>query len=517
MLFPIFFVAVYLAHGSLLRLPYYWDEAGYYIPAAYDFFRTGSLIPHSTLTNAHPPLPTVLLAEWWRFAGFVPSATRTLMCIVSSLALLGVYQLARLLTNTQVAIATTFLTALYPVWFAQSTLAHADMFAAAATIWALAAYFRSLGDTAAGQTTYGPLIQAAVLFSVAALAKETAIVNAVALAAWEVLRVVRKKVPARTGVLRALLLCAAAIPLVAWYAYHKHETGFVFGNPEYLRYNATSTLTPLRVLLAFGHRVFHATAHMNMFVPTICMVAAMFLPPRIESDIDAVAVARPAARHRPLILLIILVNLVLFSLLGGALLTRYLLPVYPLVLLAAVATWWRRVPQWGWLVAFSAVAFFLGLVVNPPYRFAPEDNLAYRDMIVLHQHAAARLLKTSPTATVLTAWPGSDELSKPWLGYIKTPWRVVTVDNFTREILTAPANSSGAANLAFIFSTKYAPAALPFRLGQQNEKWERGYFGFHEDVGPTDAAALLGGRVIWYEERKGQWAALLALQSSDLH
>jgi hypothetical protein len=108
-------------------------------------------------------------------------------------------------------------------------------------------------------------------------------------------------------------------------------------------------------------------------------------------------------------------------------------------------------------------------------------------------------------------------LSKPWLGYVKTPWRVVTVDNFTREILTEARNNCAAANVAFIFSTKYAPAALPFRLGQQNEKWERGYFGFHEDVSPTDAAALLGGRVIWYEERKGQWAALLALQSSDLH
>ena len=44
-LFPVFFAAVALAHLTLLRLPYFWDEAGYYIPAAWDFFRTGSLIP----------------------------------------------------------------------------------------------------------------------------------------------------------------------------------------------------------------------------------------------------------------------------------------------------------------------------------------------------------------------------------------------------------------------------------------------------------------------------------------
>jgi hypothetical protein len=45
MLYPLFFAAVYLSHLTLLRLPYFWDEAGYYIPAAWDFFRTGTLIP----------------------------------------------------------------------------------------------------------------------------------------------------------------------------------------------------------------------------------------------------------------------------------------------------------------------------------------------------------------------------------------------------------------------------------------------------------------------------------------
>ena len=48
MVFPVIFAALYLSHFSLLRLPYYWDEAGYYIPAAWDFFRTGSLIPITT-------------------------------------------------------------------------------------------------------------------------------------------------------------------------------------------------------------------------------------------------------------------------------------------------------------------------------------------------------------------------------------------------------------------------------------------------------------------------------------
>ena len=136
--FPAIFFAVLLAHWPLLRLPYYWDEAGYYIPAAMDFFRTGSLIPFSTLSNAHPPLPSIYLATAWKLFGFSPLVTRVAMCCVASLALTAVWDLALVTTGRQsVAVATVGLTAIYPVFFAQSSLAHADLFAAAATLWAL--------------------------------------------------------------------------------------------------------------------------------------------------------------------------------------------------------------------------------------------------------------------------------------------------------------------------------------------------------------------------------------------
>ena len=63
---PIFVILIFAllvaAHWPVLRLPYFWDEAGYYIPAAYDIFTSGSIIPHSTLTNAHPPLVMAYLA-----------------------------------------------------------------------------------------------------------------------------------------------------------------------------------------------------------------------------------------------------------------------------------------------------------------------------------------------------------------------------------------------------------------------------------------------------------------------
>src|SRR6195256_3002902 len=108
MLYPLFFVGIYLSHYRLLRLPYFWDEAGYYIPAAWDFFHTGTLIPQTTITNAHPPLPSILLAACWPPSGHASSGSPPLVCMVSAAALLGLYKLAKPLTSTAAAATTVF-------------------------------------------------------------------------------------------------------------------------------------------------------------------------------------------------------------------------------------------------------------------------------------------------------------------------------------------------------------------------------------------------------------------------
>jgi hypothetical protein len=507
MLFPPIFVAVYLTHIALLRLPYYWDEAGYYIPAAYDFFRTGSLIPTSTLSNAHPPLPSIYLALWWHASGYSPAVTRVAMCFVAAVALLGVYRLAVVLTGkSQVAVATVILTGLYPVWFAQSTLAQADMFAAAGTLWALAFLFEAVSST---EPRRWRLPAAALCFTLAALSKETAIVTPLALGAWEAWLGLREPQARRRHALSAAVLATPVLPLMAWYAWHYHRTGYVFGNPEYLRYNATATVIPLRIAAALAHRLLHITVHMNLFVPILCMCAAMMLVPLKERDgsiREAIAHAQQAR-----IYLVIGANLVLFSVLGGALLTRYLLPLYPLVLVICVNTFRRRVRYWQGLVALSMVGFLAGLFVNPPYRFAPEDNLAYRDVILLHKAAIREIFEHYPQATILTAWPASDELTKPELGYVRRPFHVVRIDNFSLAEIQKAAQQTEPYTVALVFSTKYDPPRLPFSLGPRNEALDERYFDFHRDLPPDAIAHLLGGTVVWHDEVKGQWSAVLHL------
>src|SRR4051812_22162921 len=357
MIFPVVFVALYASHFSLLRLPYYWDEAGYYIPAAWDFFRTGSLIPTSTLTNAHPPLPSIYLALWWKASGYYPEVTREAVLIIAALGLLAAWELVlRIHGSRLIAFWTVLLTGLYPVWFAQSTLAHGDMLAAGFALWGLV---YSLPDR--DRTPRA----AALWFTAAVLSKETAIAIPLTLALMRALEGFRAQPQARLRLWReAAWLSACVIPLAAWYGWHFAKTGYVFGNPQFLHYNAQSTLAPDRVLAAFVHRILHLTAHMNMFVPVLLTLAALMLQPRTEKDgHQRVGLSAPV-RWRILILL--LMNALLFSLLGGALLCRYLLPMYPLVLILALSTFYRRVPYWQVLALLSAAAFIAGLFINPP-------------------------------------------------------------------------------------------------------------------------------------------------------
>src|SRR5947209_19593037 len=80
LVFVLVFAALLLLHLTLLRLPYYWDEAGYFIPAARDIYADGSLVPHTTLSNAHPPLVMAYLPLPWKLFGFrigaAPTAVR---------------------------------------------------------------------------------------------------------------------------------------------------------------------------------------------------------------------------------------------------------------------------------------------------------------------------------------------------------------------------------------------------------------------------------------------------------
>jgi hypothetical protein len=515
-LFAVIFFLIWLAHLPVLRLPYFWDEAGYYVPAARDLLLTGSLIPVSTISNAHPPLVMAWLALCWKVSAFTPAVTHTAMLLVAAFALLGVFRLARQVSNVPVAVASTVLTAIYPVFFAQSSLAHLDMAAAGLTLWGLSSYM---------DRRWWP---ATVWFALAGMAKETALVTPLALLGWELLLLLVGKFKTSAAVSdepegagrtwRPMLMLVSVLPLAAWLAYHYFRTGVVFGNPGYFRYNVGATMHPLRFAIALGERLWQLLGYLNMFVLTGAAALAMRYPqvtdspPRLAPNNAArtwgTSVARTSDTRRAwsALAVVICAYLVLLASVGGALLARYLLPVYPLVVIACVSALARRLSWWPWAVGVAAVAFVIGWF-SAPYHISPEDNLSYTDFIRLHQMAEQKIAAL-PDAYVLTAWPASDELTRPYLEYVERPVPVVAIENFTLSELLKARQHQDEYNYALVFSTKYTPTH-----GFFPEWWESlqmRYFDYHRDLPPEAAAQVLGGRLIYQARRGGEWVAIIA-------
>src|SRR5262249_40356010 len=128
----------------------------------------------------------------------------------------------------------------------------------------------------------------------------------------------------------ALLLLLSTLPLALWFLYHQQRTGYIFGNPEFVRYNVSATLDPLRILLAGLRRLWHLTGYMNLWVLTGAMLFAMRRPALRDSDEER---PRIAWETQAVFAVVILAYGAMLSVLGGAVLARYLLPVVPLVIL----------------------------------------------------------------------------------------------------------------------------------------------------------------------------------------
>src|SRR5260370_40974393 len=104
----------------------------------------------------------------------------------------------------------------------------------------------------------------------------------------------------------------------------------------------------------------------------------------------------------------------MLSVIGGAMLERYLLPVLRIVYIAMVTGLSALPSPWR---ALSQIALIAGVAVcnfwNPPYPFPYENNLAFTDFVKLQQIAAGYVEQTYPGSGVATAWPPSARVLPP--------------------------------------------------------------------------------------------------------
>jgi 4-amino-4-deoxy-L-arabinose transferase-like glycosyltransferase len=494
------FGALAISHYPLLRLPYYWDEAGYYIPAALDFFRHGLLVPQSTLPTGHTPLLPACLALAWQLLGFAPLISRLTMIAFASGTLVALYNLGRAVARREIAIWACILLAVSPLFFAQSSLVFLDLPAAFTTTVAVWALLRR------------HMAWFAVASSLAVLTKETAvvIVPVALIFVWRFRKDLRKS--------EGLWMAAPVFLLGAWATWYHHMTGFWTGNPQYLQYNLYSTFEPGRIAVSLLRRLYQVfIGGFNWLIVVAALLGYRRMKKTRDGGTGGDAMAESASGSMVskefffLAGVLAAAYIVMLSTVGGAVLPRYLLPMFPCFYLA-LAMLVDAFPRPAMRVALLLVAacFVASWFINPPYPFAYEDNLSYADFIRLHQQAAEWLSAQPGNPRILTAWPVTDELVHTELGYVKKPLRVVGLPGFkSRDFNEVSAKSF---DLLYIYSRKWDPP----------DNWLRHYRPlaradeFSPPVRPAFVALRFDLHLVAFFHLRGQWVRIYA-KAQDPH
>jgi 4-amino-4-deoxy-L-arabinose transferase-like glycosyltransferase len=458
-----------LSHLALLSRPYFWDEAGQFIPASLDLYYSGEFVPHSTIPNVHPPGLMLWLSAAWHVVGYSIVSTRLAILLIAMLACWWVYRLAAdfLCPQPPAALMTLVLLCISPLFFSQSIMALLDLPAMALTALALWLFLRQR------------LVLSALACVALVMVKETGAL-----------------LPAVLGILLARerrfressLFLLPGLPLAAWLLLLHARTGHWFGNAVFAQYNLTYPLHPVRLALAVFRRGYY------LFVSTGYLIGtAALLKTRRRT---------PTSRAWTVVLAFAVVHFVAMCAIGGAVLERYLFPVLPIVLAAFANALCMLAPAWR-KTAFAAMCSCSAacILVNPIYPFPLENNLAWTDYVEIHQEAAGYLTGHLPAgATIASSFPLAGCMRRPELGYASRHFEVEEIPNFTLQSLE---QLRGKKIDAFvIFSNTWDPLGL-----EKNARWvaflER-FYGFQPDVVPDQVPGLLGLHSVARFSRHGQ-------------
>lgn len=409
MIYVITALALIMAHAALLQVPYYWDETGQFIPAATDLYHTGALIPHSATPNVHPPGVMAWLALAWHLFGYGIVTTRVAMLLVASFGVLTSFLLAIELARGSPgapAFTAVALLCICPLFYAQSMLAQLDMPAMAFTSLALLLFLQNR-------------FRAAAFACVAlVLVKETGIVVPLVFAAWLLFERRNETEPVSgespADIRWFLAPCAA---LLLWLLALRHFTAHWFGNSGFTDYNIFFPLNPVRLLFALLRRLYYLLIGSGHFIGTAIVWWAWKRMPLLRDRPWRIAFTLTAA------------HVLAVTVLGGAVLERYLLPVLP-ILYAAFAVAARALLERPRKLAMAALAACLVLAnfINPPYPFPFENNLMFVRFVDIEREAA--LAADTYDGTVATTFPMSAALTHPNNGYLMLPHKVVELPDF---------------------------------------------------------------------------------------
>ena len=472
-----FALILFAAHGPYLSLPYFWDELGQFVPAALDLFRGGSLVPHSAIPNVHPPGVMAWLAAAWSAAGYSIVATRSAMLVLASFGLLCAFLLSiELFRGLPGAPAFLALLPLLedPLFFTQSMMAQLDM---PAMVFSLAGLLLFLQNRH---------VAAAAACCALVMSKETGIVLPLVLGLSLTLRKRQR--------IQAAWYAAPFLLLACWLALLWRTTGTPFGDPAFARYNTVYALHPVRLGAAFLRRFYYLFAADLRWVGCIAIVYGWRRG--VFAHVGWKVVGAFAAFH-----------VMEVTVLGGAELERYLLPVVPLFYMACAAGWTSFAPLWRNVsVAALCLGLLAGLAINPPYPFPFENNLAMADFVALHKAAAEYLEQTYPGESVHTAWPLTAALRTPEFGYVHRAMK--TVETSDLHFSTLNKLDPGKVQVLAMYSRTQEDGWI------MSNAWVREflarYFDYERQMTSIECRRKFGLFSVMRWTRRGQWIEIYA-------
>jgi hypothetical protein len=202
-------------------------------------------------------------------------------------------------------------------------------------------------------------------------------------------------------------------------------------------------------------------------------------------------------------------HIILVSLLGGAELERYLLPVLPIFYIAVAAAL-STVPQ---LLLRNVGMFALcgglitGLFVNPIFPFPYEDNLAMADFVQLQQTAAQYLESSFKDRTIYTAWPLTPALQRAEFGYVQHPLKTYETTDLRYSSLAKLDPKS--VDVLVLYSRTWEPKWSVFRIAGVDRFLAR-FYEYEPQMTEEQCRSVLGvvRQARW--DQRGQWIAVFA-------
>jgi hypothetical protein len=198
-------------------------------------------------------------------------------------------------------------------------------------------------------------------------------------------------------------------------------------------------------------------------------------------------------------------NILLVSVLGGAELERYLLPVLPLFYIAvSLALTEIRKPFAVGATAVMVISLVFCIGWNPPYPFPFENNYAMVDFVHLQQTAASYLEQNLHHRKLATAWPDTAALRNPDLGFVEHRMKVVeTHDLHYASVKEIPADRF---DTLITYTREWVPA--PSVTDNSFVRWFlRRFYQWEPDISPEECEQLGFRRAISWSTR-GQTVAI---------